>query len=316
MVCPGYWKARHASGIDDARRVYKVALETVKRLPPPWKRSRRGRPPEKSAHEYAAICIVMVCFDLTYREVEAFAPGFAGKPIDHSMVGWALRRMGLNYLRLVLGLTRKRLRGELEFEFYFVDATGISTPRKIVRIREMRRVREHEVYKLHALAGYSSRTSALVVVSARVTRANASAGAEFQRLVHGIRGNGEPLLGDSAFDTLRNYECAERRGFIPLFRPRKGWFRGLRRREILKRFDRNRKLYRRRGIGEALFAGLENRYGARTRCRRRKTKHAWVLLALIAHNLRTLMRVRAMKQLGIFCLLLIYPTNSPQSMPL
>jgi hypothetical protein len=108
------------------------------------------------------------------------------------------------------------------------------------------------------------------------------------------------MLGDSAFDALRNYECAERRDFIPVFRPREGSFRGLRRREILKRFRRNRRLYRRRGIGEALSGGIENRYGARTRCRRVKTKRAWVFLALIAHNLRTLMRVEAMRQLGIF----------------
>jgi hypothetical protein len=31
---------------------------------------------------------------------------------------------------------------------------------------------------------------------------------------------------------------------------------------------------------------------------------------LVAHNLRTLMRVEAAKQLGIFYLLMIYPTNS------
>jgi hypothetical protein len=301
MVRSGYWKARHASGIDDARRVYKTALEVVKRLPPPWRRSRRGRPPQKSAHEYAAICIVMVCFDLTYREVESFAPGFAGKTIDHSMVGWALKRMSLSYLGLVLGLTRKRLRGELEFDFYFVDSTGISTPRKVTRVEAMRRVRRREVYKVLVLAGYSGRAGALVVVSSRVTKSNASDCAEFPGLMRGIQGRGEPMLGDSAFDALRNYECAERRGFIPVFRPREGSFRGLRRREILKRFRRNRRLYRRRGIGEALFGGIENRYGARTRCRRVKTKRAWVLLALIAHNLRTLMRIEAMRQLGIFC---------------
>jgi hypothetical protein len=251
----------------------------------------------------------MVCFDLTYREVESFAPGFAGKQIDHSMVGWALRRMSLSYLALVLGLTRKRLCGELEFEFYFVDSTGISTPRKIARVEAMRRVRRHEVYKMLVLAGYSGKASALVVVSARATRFSASDCVEFPRLMRGVRGKGELMLGDSAFDALRNYDCAEQRGFIPLFRPREGRFRGLRRHGILKRFKRNRRLYRKRGIVETLFGGLENRYGAHTRYKRVKTKRAWVLLALIAHNLRTLMRLEAAKRLEIFCLMVIYPTS-------
>lgn len=63
--------------------------------------------------------------------------------------------------------------------------------------------------------------------------------------------------------------------------------------EVLRDFRWNRKLYRRRGIGEAIFAGIENRYGAHTRCRRMKKRGLRMLLMLVAHNLHTYMRVQA-----------------------
>jgi len=310
MTYPGYHAARHRSGIDCVNAVYKSAIHLVARLPPPWPRSRRGRPPKLSSREYLAVCIVYVCFDLTYREVEGLAPAFLDETIDHSTFGKAFKRLKPSYVKLVLGLLRKKLMGLVEIDFYFVDSTGVSTPRLITRVKALKKAREREFYKLHVLAGYSSRARALVVFAARVTKPNVTDGSQLRYLLRGLEGEGRRLLGDSAYDWMCNTELAQKHGFNPLFRPRKVERHGLFRKMMLRDFRRNRKLYRRRGIGETVFGGIENRYGAHTRCKRVRTKVLSIMLMAAAHNLRTLMRIRAAEKSGFIFVVWIFSTNS------
>jgi hypothetical protein len=76
--------------------------------------------------------------------------------------------------------------------------------------------------------------------------------------------------------------------------------KGLLRRQAARDFDRNRELYRMRGVGEAPFGGFAVRYESRTRCRLPKTRAIDSLLMVIAHNLRTYARARAIKRMEIF----------------
>lgn len=243
---PGYHAARHSAKLENVAAVYKTATSMVARLPPPWERSKRGRPPKLSSREYLAVCIVYVCLDLTYREVEGFAPAFLDETIDHSNVGKVLKRLKPSYVKLVLGLLRKRLKGHAEFDFYFVDSTGISTPRLKTRVKVLRKAREREFYKLHVLAGYSSRASALVIFAARVTKPNVTDGSQLRYLLRGLEGEGKRLLGDSAYDWRCNIELALKRGFKPLFKPRDVGYHGVFRKMVLRDFKQNKKLYRMR----------------------------------------------------------------------
>jgi len=179
-----------------------------------------------------------------------------------------------------------------------VDSTGISTPRLKRRRKAFKTLWVREHLKLHALVGYSSEASALMVCSARVTKANAADGGQFKRLLEDLRGKGELLLADAAYDSRRNLKLAIEHGFKPVIKPRSYEFHGLFRKRMLKEFERCKKLYRRRGIAEALFAGLANRYNSRTRCKLPATKATSILLMLVAHNLRTFARVRAQKEWG------------------
>ena len=70
-----------------------------------------------------------------------------------------------------------------------------------------------------------------------------------------MEGRGRPLLADSAYGSEANASLLRRLGFLPLLRPRKGARRGLGVRIRMREFERNRGLYRRRGIAEALFVG-------------------------------------------------------------
>lgn len=309
MVCPGYHAARHSAKLEDVKAVYKTAYVLVKRLPPPWERSKRGRPPKFSAHEHVAICITMICLDLTYREVEGLAPFFMDKTIDHSTPGKAFKRIGIRYVRLLFGLLRKRLKCTVQFDFYFPDATGISTPRIKKRKKAFKTVREREFLKLHAFVGYSRQAGALVVISARVTKPNVPDGTQLGYLLTGFEGGGEPMLADSAYDSERNIELAMKHGLKPVIKPRGIEYRGLLRKQMVREFERSRKLYRRRGVVEAVFAGLANRYDSHTRFKRVRTKVLGMLFMLVAHDLRTLMRVRAAGRRGFFFTLRIFSTN-------
>jgi hypothetical protein len=238
-----------------------------------------------------------------------------GKTIDHSTVGKAFKRLRVNYLRLLVLLLRRELTRLARCEFYVVDSTGISTPHLVTRKKDLKTVREREFLKLHVLMGYSRRASALVVFSARVTRANVTDGSQLGYLLKGLRAGGEPLLADSAYDCERNLKLALEQGFRPLIKPRLVGYRGIFRKHMLREFKRNRKFYRQRGIAEALFGGLANRYGTRTRCKRIRTKTISILLMLVAHNLRTFARVRAAEETGYLVILWIYSTNSPPPQP-
>jgi len=300
MTHPRYHAARHRSRIDCVNAVYKTATSMVARLPPPWQRSQRGRPPKLSSREYLAVCLVYVCLDLTYREIEGLAPAFLDEAIDHSTVGKAFKRLKPSYVKLVLGLLRKKLKGIVEIDFYFVDSTGISTPRLITRVKAFKKVREREFYKLHVLVGYSSKASALVVFAARVTEPDVTDGSQLGYLLGGLNGEGKRLLGDPAYDSEHNLKLALRCNFKPLFKPRSIKYRGMFRKLMLRDFRQNRKLYRMRGVGEATFGGIERRYGAHTRCKRVRTKVLSILLMTASHNLRTLMRIQAAEKLGLF----------------
>jgi len=271
----------------------------VRRLPPPWERSRRGRRPKFSARKHAAICATARYFDYTYREVEGQAPLMMPKTIDHSTVGWALKRMRVPYLKLLLMLLFREINRLAKCQVYMVDSTGISTTHLRRRKRALKMSWSREFLKMHVLVGYSREAGALAVASARVTAGNVADCTQLKWLLVGLNGSGEPLLADRGYDSRRNNEIAARHGFRAVIKPRAiGMDRWVNRKKFLE-FRRNRRLYRQRGIAEAVFGGIENRYGAMTRCKLPATKAASVLLMAVAHNLRTLARVRAMRDMEI-----------------
>ncbi len=310
MVCPGYWAARHSSKLDDVERIFSIAEKLVRRLSPPWQRAKRGRRPKFSARKHAAICATARYFDYTYREVEGQARFVISETIDHSTVGWALKRMRAPYLKLLLMLLFREINRLAKCQVYMVDSTGISTTHLARRKRVLKLSWSREFLKLHALVGYSRQAGALAIASARVTAGNVADCTQLDSLLEGIQGMGEPLLGDRGYDSRRNLEVAARHGFRAVIKPRAIGMHHRVRKKRFKEFRSNRRLYRQRGIAEAVFGGMENRYGAMTRCKLPATKAASILLMTVAHNMRTLSRVRAMKEAGFLIVIWIYSTNS------
>lgn len=311
LVCTKYWLARHSSKIDDVKQVFIIAEKLVARAPPPWQKSKCGRPPKFSPRMHAAICITVACLNLTYREVEGEAPLFMGMSIDHSTIGWAFKRMRKEYLELLILMLRRELERLVSPELFVIDSTGISTPRFKKRRYGLKRVKKRICMKLHALIGYSSGESALVVYSASVTGESVHDATQFSPLTSGVQGEGEPLLGDPAYDWEFIRERAKMRGFRPVIKPRgyEGGPHGLARREAFREFEENLELYKLRKVAEGFFGGVENRYRSKTRCRLLSTEISSIMLMAIAHNLRTLARVSAQNNREILFIVWIFSTN-------
>jgi len=112
----------------------------------------------------------------------------------------------------------------------------------ITRVRVLKKAREREFYKVHVLAGYSGKTSTLVIF-AKVTKPNVTDGSQLGYLLRNLHEEGKRLLGDFAYDWKRDIELALKRGFKPLFKPRDIGYHDMFRKAILRDFKRNRKLY-------------------------------------------------------------------------
>jgi len=63
---------------------------------------------------------------------------------------------------------------------------------------------------------------------------------EAGRLLEGLRGEDEPLLGDKGYDSQRNLELASEHGFKPVIKPRTIKYHGIFRKQMLREFKRCR----------------------------------------------------------------------------
>lgn len=189
-------------------------------------------------------------------------------------------------------------------EIFVTDSTGVETDRYRKRGKGLKTVQEHEFLKLHMLASYSREAGLVPIPAARVTRSKAHNSPQFKRLLENFRGEDEFLLGDSAYDAGKNFELARNHGLKPVIKLKNIRTKGLLRRQAARDFERNRELYRMRGVGEAPFGGFATRYNSQTRCRLARTRRADSLLMAVAHDVRTYVRAQAMKELEIFCLVL------------
>jgi hypothetical protein len=275
--------------------------------------------------EYAAVVIYRKHFDMTLRDAEGDTPLLMAKRLDHSNIWWGLQRIPALYIKRAIELLFRLISGIFPPDMFISDSTGVSTDRYTRRrgpkLRPTdkpppngRKGQENgqcgkwvlKTLKLHALVGYHIRFGFLMARSALVTKSEANDSPLLKQLLKGVRGNGEPLLLDRGYDSVENYELGRKHGFNPVIKLRDVGPRGLVRHEMAKIFAKNKKLYRRRGLIEGVFGGLETKYGNRTRCRRPKSRRIDCLLMVVSHNLRSYMRALALKKLEIFILVWIY----------
>lgn len=289
---PGYWTVFHKSNSYDIKSMLKLIARVVEETGSPWRVSHRGRKPKFHPKEHAALIITMRYFEFSYRQMEGMAEAIVGKPIDHSTVGWAMKRLPEGYLHRIITVLHKHIEHECKDGIYIVDSTGIVTDRYQRMSMALKNVQKKRYLKLHVLVRYFGEEGVISIRYAKATygsKHDAPVLGEFlkhSRLKPGV------LLGDRAYDSKENIELAYKKGLTPMLKQRR-WDK---RRGIRKRHSRdfNEEMYKQfRGMVESVFGGMETAYGNRTRCRLRHTQTVSILLMAVVFNVKSVLRMRA-----------------------
>jgi len=143
----------------------------------------------------------MKYFDYSYRELEGISPVLIGKNIDHSTVGWAMKKMPIDYIDKAIQLLYEKIDKLCVAENIFItDSTGISTDRYKEVIRALKKTRECIYLKMHILVKYFF-NGFIAIISAKVTDGDRNDSPILrEHLKKGICKSGT-LLADMGYDS-------------------------------------------------------------------------------------------------------------------
>lgn len=292
---PGYWKVYHLSKKYNGEETYKLILSVCRNEGQPWEKSRLGRDPEFEPYEHAAICTYMIVCCYSYRDMEKHSLEVIDKTIDHSTIGWAMKRIPVWYMSSVLKKFFKLTDNLCKVKgVYIPDSTGISTDRyKTVKIVLEKRNKKQHV-KWHIIVKYYPSKGIVSILSCCM-------GGEYSHDSPNFRKNYDPelcrnglLFGDGGFDAEENLRLCEGNNVVAVIRIRDPENAKGIRRKYAWLFRENQILYRLiRGIVEGVFGGSETRYGNRIRYRLDHTREIGVMMLGIKQNIDSYLRLIA-----------------------
>jgi len=102
-----YWSYYHLAHTLERDMLIKNIVSLVKENPHPYSKSTRGRKPIHSWDKLVSICILMVIFSLTYRDMQNIVPSlnlpWINEPNpDHTWISRTFKKIQLRYLEDVL----------------------------------------------------------------------------------------------------------------------------------------------------------------------------------------------------------------------
>lgn len=299
-----YWNLYHKAKLNDFLKVWKLALEIVEGLGDPWKRSKRGRRPKFTSKKHAAVCIFMKYFGLTYRKIEGSAELLMRLSIDHSTVGWAMKRLPVSYIKKAIKRLHFRISDLCSEGAFIVDSTGIRTDREVEGKFILEKREKKEFLKLHVFVKYFPNEGLVSIANAHVTKSNRHDSPIFRNklLKPDVAEKGTIVFGDKAYYAFATFEKIYDLGMKPVIPPKNWKSKSMTKRTLRRRalFDYNNDLRKKfRGMIEGVFGGLETEYGNRTRCRNHHTRSVSALLLALSHNLKTYQKALTLKQLQI-----------------
>lgn len=299
-----YWKTYHEAKLNYFLKVWGLALLIVNEAGDPWKKSKRGRRPKFTSKMHAAICIFMKYFDLTYRDIEGSSELLIKLQIDHSTVGWAMKRIPVNYVKKAIRNLNFRISELCSEGAFIVDSTGIKTDRDVEGRFILEKREKKEFLKLHILVKYFPNEGLLSVANAHVTKSNRHDSPIFRNklLTEEVAEKDTVIFGDKAYYAFATFEKIYDLGMKPVIPPKNWKSKSMTKRTLRRRalFDYNNDLRKKfRGMIEGVFGGLETEYGNRTRCRTHHARNVSILLLALSHNLKTYQKALTLKQLQI-----------------
>jgi len=287
----------------------KEAKKYVRKLPPPWQRHKRGRPPEHDARTVAVLCLMMVAHNFTYDAMaaEMRSPHLKNmlgveKLPSRSTLQVGMQKLEQKYVRRFNKcLVRRFLRKKMTI---IVDSTGIRlmTSSSWYDIRIGRKNLRKDNVKLH-LALYAQRN---MIVEYKITGVRRGDSPQLKFLLRNIK---EVLrvIGDSGYLSRKNCDLVVEKNGKPFFKLKsnttgkskgsRAWKKMTRFAEQFKEiFDR---IYHIRSQIESVNAALKRRYGNFIRAVKTKTRNISLALRILAFNIKQLLYDRTARNLGV-----------------
>ena len=312
---PDYWKYYHQGHSSETSFMIDTVASLVRGHPcPRQETSNRGRPPVHSKDKLDFICILMVAWHKTSRDMESDLlvirmPRWTGEPIpDHTTIARHLQTIPYGWLTAMLARTAKmcmteagRATGPLG-----ADCSGVETTRYETVVRPLKRegdfveTAQKEYLKYHIIAVLGLQ----IVLESEITSGNVNdvtvlppmlGEAKRQDLLAGP----SILHADRGTTPTTTARCCLRWGSPPNIKQRRGSVnRGKpyqsRAAEI---FDEE---YHQRGMVEGIFGGEESkRHQLHCRFIRPDNRRRFGKIRAIAWNIKVLNRFRCARLQGI-----------------
>ncbi len=283
---------------------------TLKRLPKPWEENEIGRPAHPS--KVVTFCNIMrEATNRTYEEIEAYVELIEEKikkafHVDnvpgHSVIHRGMQELTMSYIRTLIRLIIKRLRGS--GMSIAVDGSGFSTSSssKYFDLRIGKENSKKEYMKLHIAIDINTG----IIHHFTITSGKAHDSPEFRRLMKYL-----PKIasahGDKAYPSRKNCQIVADKGGEPylLFKDNAGprakgypaW------KKSFYKYTENEEewieKYNQRQIVEAVFSSIKQRWGDSISSRRGWLKWRELALKVLVYNTKQMLYCRRAEELGV-----------------
>ena len=313
-----YWKYYHLAHTLENDAIVRYIVALVKENPPPYpKKSNRGRKPIHSWEKMVCICILMVVFNLTYRQMQSIIPSLRlpwndDEPYpDHTWIAKTFKRIPLQYLENILHKVAIMCIKEsgwsiiiiIKKRMIAVDSTGVETDRydkkKIRPIKHKKRfdkVRSKRFLKWHVIAILDP----LIILTARITSSNTHDSPVLRSMLSKVKSiydlNGSTMNADSAYDGEANYKLLYSLNIRPNIKQKK-YNNSKRYKKRVKEFDED--IYRYRGLIEGIFGAEERANHKNCRYFIKQNQMRFGIIKAIGWNIQVLNRIQCAKMLAV-----------------
>jgi hypothetical protein len=287
----------------------KEAKKFVRRLPPPWEKYKRGRPPTHDSRTVFVLCLLMVALNLTYDSMAAeMRKGYLEKILEvknlpsRSVLNRGMLRLNQKYVRkfnrLLVG---KFLRKGATI---IIDSTGIrlKTSSSWYDIRIGRKNRRRDNAKFHIAVEISRN----MIVEYKITSWKRNDSPQLKFLLRNVK---EVLrvLADAGYPSRKNCDIVVRKNGKPFFRLRKNMTSKAKSSSAWKQMvnfaKRRKELYDQicglRSVIESIMSAIKKRYGNSVRAIKRKTRNISIALRVLAFNIKQLLYDETARRLGL-----------------
>ena len=314
----GYWLCYHLAHTLERDMIIKNIVSLVKENPPPTSKnkSNRGRKPVHSWEKLVCICILMVVFGLTYRDIQntAFSLNLPwnNEPYpDHTWISRTFKKIPLQYLEEMLTRSAYLCLNESGWKKGILasDSTGVETDRYRYEVRPVKSKKKFEkiMVKQYLKWHVTAILDHLIILSARVTSKKTHDSPVLRTMLNRLKKCGVDLAGsifnaDRGYDGDKNFQSIFGMEMLPNIKQRintknKGKNREYRK-KALKIF--NISLYHYRGLIEGIFGAEETEHHQMyCRFRLKNNQKRFGLIKALGWNLEVLNRLQCANKLGI-----------------